>query len=290
MNNKKSIFKILSSFFMIFVLVGCGKNKENSLSNISSKAENVNVSYINVGKGDAILVQIDDKNYLIYTGLEENSEMLLEGLKAKDVDTLDGVFLTHTHKDHIGGMEAVAAAYDIEMMYRAEISENKKNGENKIDNLSEDLYLPITKLNAGDKVKITDDIYFDVIGPLVLNEDDDNDNSLVMKLVVNGKTFLFTGDMQFAEEKTLMDAGVDLSSDILKVGNHGNKDATSDEFAIAVSPKYSVITTDTTVDTNSASKRVRKALSTSEIYITENYDRGITFTVLQDGTIEIAEF
>lgn len=275
---------------MIFVLVGCGKNKENSLSNISSKAENVNVSYINVGKGDAILVQIDDKNYLIDTGLEENSEMLLEGLKAKDVDTLDGVFLTHTHKDHIGGMEAVAAAYDIEMMYRAEISENKKNGENKIDNLSEDLYLPITKLNAGDKVKITDDIYFDVIGPLVLNEDDDNDNSLVMKLVVNGKTFLFTGDMQFAEEKTLMDAGVDLSSDILKVGNHGNKDATSDEFAIAVSPKYSVITTDTTVDTNSASKRVRKALSTSEIYITENYDRGITFTVLQDGTIEIAEF
>lgn len=290
MNNKKSIFKILSSFFMIFVLVGCGKNKENSLSNISSKAENVNVSYINVGKGDAILVQIDDKNYLIDTGLEENSEMLLEGLKAKDVDTLDGVFLTHTHKDHIGGMEAVAAAYDIEMMYRAEISENKKNGENKIDNLSEDLYLPITKLNAGDKVKITDDIYFDVIGSLVLNEDDDNDNSLVMKLVVNGKTFLFTGDMQFAEEKTLMDAGVDLSSDILKVGNHGNKDATSDEFAIAVSPKYSVITTDTTVDTNSASKRVRKALSTSEIYITENYDRGITFTVLQDGTIEIAEF
>ncbi|MBC5626328.1 MBL fold metallo-hydrolase [Clostridium sp. NSJ-49] len=290
MNNKKSIFKILSSFFMIFVLVGCGKNKENSLSNISSKAENVNVSYINVGKGDAILVQIDDKNYLIDTGLEENSEMLLEGLKAKDVDTLDGVFLTHTHKDHIGGMEAVAAAYDIEMMYRAEISENKKNGENKIDNLSEDLYLPITKLNAGDKVKITDDIYFDVIGPFVLNEDDDNDNSLVMKLVVNGKTFLFTGDMQFAEEKTLMDAGVDLSSDILKVGNHGNKDATSDEFAIAVSPKYSVITTDTTVDTNSASKRVRKALSTSEIYITENYDRGITFTVLQDGTIEIAEF
>ena len=290
MNNKKSIFKILSSFFMTFVLVGCGKNKENSLSNISSKAENVNVSYINVGKGDAILVQIDDKNYLIDTGLEENSEMLLEGLKAKDVDTLDGVFLTHTHKDHIGGMEAVAAAYDIEMMYRAEISENKKNGENKIDNVSEDLYLPITKLNAGDKVKITDDIYFDVIGPLVLNEDDDNDNSLVMKLVVNGKTFLFTGDMQFAEEKTLMDAGVDLSSDILKVGNHGNKDATSDEFAIAVSPKYSVITTDTTVDTNSASKRVRKALSTSEIYITENYDRGITFTVLQDGTIEIAEF
>ncbi|MBM6836918.1 hypothetical protein H9X77_01450, partial [Clostridium saudiense] len=176
------------------------------------------------------------------------------------------------------------------MMYRAEISENKKNGENKIDNLSDKLSIPLTKLNAGDEVEITDRISFDVIGPLVLNQDDDNDNSLVMKLVVNGITFLFAGDMQFAEEKTLMDAGVDLSSDILKVGNHGNKDATSDEFAIAVSPKYSVITTDTTVDTNSANKRVKNALSNSEIYITEDYEGGITFTVLQDGNIEISEF
>lgn len=290
MKNKKNILKILSSIFIVFALVGCEKDKDSSTSNIISEGKDVSVSYINVGKGDSILIQVEDKNYLIDTGLEENSQMLIEGLKAKNVDTLDGVFLTHTHKDHIGGMEALATTYDIDMMYRAEISENKKNGENKIDNLSEDLSIPLTKLNAGDKVEITDGINFDVIGPLVLNEDDDNDNSLVMKLIVNGKTFLFTGDMQFAEEKTLMDAGVDLSSDILKVGNHGNKDATSDEFAIAVSPKYSVITTDTTVDTNSASKRVRKALSGSEIYVTEDYDRGITFTVLQDGTVEIAEF
>lgn len=290
MKYKKNIFKILSSIFIIFTLVGCVRDKGSASSNIESEGIDVNVSYINVGKGDAILIQLDDKNYLIDTGLEENSTMLIEGLKAKGVDTLDGVFLTHTHKDHIGGMEALAAAYDVDMMYRAEISENKKNGENKIDNLSDKLSIPLTKLNAGDEVEITDGVSFDVIGPLVLNQDDDNDNSLVMKLVVNGVTFLFAGDMQFAEEKTLMDAGVDLSSDILKVGNHGNKDATSDEFAIAVSPKYSVITTDTTVDTNSASKRVREALSNSEIYITEEYEKGITFTVLQDGKIDINGF
>ena len=290
MKDRKNILKVLSSICIIFILVGCGKGKDSDSSNMINENSELSVSYINVGKGDAILIQVEDKNYLIDTGLKENSQMLIDGLKAKSVDSLDGVFLTHTHKDHIGGMEALAEAYDIDMMYRAEISENKKNGENKIDNLSDKLSIPLTKLNAGDEVEITDGVSFDVIGPLVLNQDDDNDNSLVMKLVVNGVTFLFTGDMQFAEEKTLMDAGVDLSSDILKVGNHGNKDATSDEFAIAVSAKYSVITTDTTVDTNSASKRVREALSNSEIYITEDYEKGITFTVLKDGKIEINGF
>lgn len=290
MKDRKNIFKILSSIFIIFTLVSCGKDKDSDSSNITNSGKVFSVSYINVGKGDAILIQVEDKNYLIDTGLEENSQMLIDGLKAKNVDNLDGVFLTHTHKDHIGGMKALAAAYAIDMMYRAEISENKKNGKNRIDNLSEELSIHLTKLSFGDKVKITDAISFDVIGPLVLNQDDDNDNSLVMNLEVNGVKFLFTGDMQFAEEKTLIDAGVDLSSDILKVGNHGNKDATSDEFSIAVSPKYSIITTDTTVDTNSASKRVRNALSNSEIYITEDYERGITFKVLKDGKVEIAEF
>lgn len=289
MNKKKfKLISICSLFVLLFSLIGC--SDKNSSEGEDSTNKEVSVSYINIGKGDAILVQVDNKNYLIDTGLEEQSEVLLNALETKGVDKIEGLFVTHTHKDHIGGVNAVANAYDIDKMYRAEISENKKNGENKIDNLASENFLPLVKLKAGDKVELADGVYFDVLGPLVLNEDDDNDNSLVMKLMINGRTLLFTGDMQFAEEQTLMDAGVDLSADILKVGNHGNKDATSDEFAQAVSPEYSIISTDTTVDTNSASKRVRKALSESTIYVTEEYEGGITFTILENGDINITEF
>ena len=104
-----------------------------------------------------------------------------------------------------------------------------------------------------------------MLAPLEKNSEDDNDNSLVMMLHANGKRVLLTGDMQFAEEKTLLASGADISADILKVGNHGNPDATGESFAKAVSPKISVISTDTSVDEDSANERVFDALSMSEI-------------------------
>ena len=90
--------------------------------------------------------------------------------------------------------------------------------------MAKKLSIPHIELEAGDTVELVPNVEFDVLGPLEYNKDDDNDNSLVLKLSINGKTFLFTGDMQFAEEKTLLEAGVDLSADVLKVGNHGNPD------------------------------------------------------------------
>ena len=138
-------------------------------------------------------------------------------------------------------------------------------------------------------MELTPEIGFDVLGPLEYNNDDDNDNSLVLKLSINGKTFLFTGDMQFAEETTLLKADVDLSADVLKVGNHGNPDATSQEFAAAVSPEIAVIPTDTSVDEDSANERVVSALKGAEVFVTQDYPYGILLTVDADGKIDVSD-
>jgi hypothetical protein len=89
--------------------------------------------------------------------------------------------------------------------------------------------------------------------------------------------------MQFAEEDTLLAAGIDLSADVLKVGNHGNPDATSDAFASAVSPSLAMISTDTSVDTNSANHRVIASLSGAEVFLTEDYPLGILLTLDDNG-------
>jgi hypothetical protein len=135
-------------------------------------------------------------------------------------------------------------------------------------------------------VEITQNIYFEILGPLVYNEGEDNDNSLVIRLSVNGRTLLFTGDMQFAEEDTLLKAGVDLNADILKVSNHGNPDATSERFVAAVTPQYAVISTNTAVEEDSANARVKAALRGATVYITQDYQCGALVTVRADGSIE----
>jgi len=204
------------------------------------------------------------------------------------IDRLDGVFLTHTHSDHVGGMETLASNRSVQSLYSSVFSQNKDSGENKIEEIARDLSLVHQKLRAGDRVMITDDVFFEVLGPMAFNAEDDNDNSLVMKLKAFGRTFLFAGDMQFAGEAVLLRSGIDLDADVLKVGNHGNSDATSEQFAGAVSPEHAVISTDTTQDADSANERVLTALRGANVYITENFACGVLMTVQKDGAIHVS--
>lgn len=255
---------------------------------IANNSHDVSIMFINVGYGDASLVQIDGDSYLIDTGSKGTLPQLFGALAMCGVEKLEAVFLTHTHSDHIGGMEALASQYAIGTLYSAEISEDKKNGENKIDLLAAELSLNHVKLAVGDTVSLSADALFDVLCPVVYNSEDDNDNSLVLRLGVNGRVFLFTGDMQFAEEGTLLAAGADVRADVLKVGNHGNPDATSQMFATAVSPKIAVISTSTMEDADSANERVISLFDGARVLVTEDFTRGALLRVSASGEIEIS--
>lgn len=291
MGNRKSLFiSLVLLAIAVAVTIGVfvyidsdgGGNKYQVITE-SSKIHDATVIFINAGKADSILVMVDGKNYLIDTGVSDSASVIKNVFVRYGVEKLDGVFLTHTHKDHIGGLKKIAKDYDIDMVYSADISMNENDGTNRIEKAVDKNGLKLSKLSAGDRVRIADKLYMEVIAPLEYNKKDDNDNSLVLRLLVNGKVFLFTGDMQFAEEQTLLDAGTDVSADVLKVGNHGNPDATSEQFAKAVNPEIAVITTDTSVDTDSANERVKKLFS--KVLLTQDYKFGIKITVDKDGNL-----
>ena len=140
---------------------------------------------------------------------------------------------------------------------------------------------------AGDALQFSN-VTFAVLAPLGLNEADENDNSLVLRVSFGEKTFLFTGDMQFAEEQALIDSGADLNSDVLKIGNHGNPDATGDAFGALVSPSYAVVSTDTAVDVDSAHPRVLAAVSPAETFLTQYFPIGVLMTLDPSGGITVS--
>ena len=300
---KNLFIKLIAGVLLLTIPVGCAPQgdasvpmetvspaptvlvpSENAELASSAIADGQNaVTFLNVGKADAALISLDGHFYLIDTGTAESVPLLFGALEILGVERLDAVFLTHTHGDHIGGMEALGRAYPIGQIYGAQYSENKKDGTNKIANLAEKLGLPLTRLSAGDTLPAGNAGTFTVLGPLCYNVEDDNDNSLVLRLTLNSFSILFAGDMQFAEEQTLLKSGAELSADVLKVGNHGNPDATGDDFAKAVSPDLAVISTDTSVDTDSANPRVLAALDGAQILLTQDTPVGVGLVLSEGG-------
>jgi len=80
--------------------------------------------------------------------------------------------------------------------------------------------------------------------PEVPTSSDFNAFSMVMMVRGDGFSCLLTGDLTASGERELLKRGVNLKADFLKVGHHGAKDATTDEFLGAVSPRIAVISVD----------------------------------------------
>ncbi len=248
----------------------------------SPSADETAILFINVGRADATVLRIGGHTALIDTGTKSSAAQLIAGLNLLGIVEIDALFITHSHADHMGGLAAIAANYDVGMVYFPALSEQNKEGEGKIAARCEKLGLPYTALWAGDGVAVGVTT-FNVLGPLVLDAEEDNENSLVLRAVLGNTSFLFTGDMESREEASLLSAGTDVSSDVLKVANHGNPDATGDAFARAVSPDIAVIPTDTREDANSANPRVIAALSPAAVYITEAFPVGVLLTLDDEG-------
>ncbi len=271
--------------FIIFILVlallfSCSSAETNTDTELSLLA-------INVGKADALLLRSGDSAYLIDTGSKKTAEALINVLQNEGVTRLTGVILTHTHADHVGGLKALLdSGIVIEKIYTSKYYVLKKeDGKHPVEKAIKKKDYEITWLSGGDELPL-DGGKLSVLGPLELNEEAENSNSLVLLAEGGSGSILLTGDMEFPEEDSLLKAGVIPQADVLKVGNHGEGDATSRQLVITVQPKLAVISTNSDEEPDTPDPRVIRLLNDQgiEYDITQNSENGILVT-LKNGEL-----
>ena len=238
---------------------------------------------VNVGKGDALLLNCGAETYLIDTGLQENWGDLSCALKMLQVTRLTGVILTHTDKDHAGGLLPLAtSSIEVENWYApAHYTDVKKESKHPAVEAAALRGEKVTFLRAGDELPLGNG-HLTVLGPRSLS-DVENCNSLVLLAEASGGRMLLTGDMEFPEESELLAAGVIPKCDVIKIANHGENDATSEALLRAVQPEIAVISTSTAAEPDTPSMRVLALLASAgvEMYQTQDAQSGVLVTIDQ---------
>ena len=252
-----------------------------------TEATNMEMSLlaINVGKADALLLRSGETAYLIDTGTEDSFDQMFRVLKQEGVSSLTGVILTHTDKDHTGGFEQlVESGMDIGAVYASAYYNKKSEKKHPAVKALKGTGKSVVFIKGGDSLPL-DGGELRVLGPLEKSDDKDDNNSLVMLAEGGGGTMLLAGDMEFPEE-SLLKAGVLPHADVLKVGNHGDDDATSDALIRAVSPKVAVISTSTEEKPSTPAARVMRLLNSWKITVlqTQEAKNGVLIT-LRGGEI-----
>ena len=241
-----------------------------------------------VGKGDALIVRVENYVCLIDTGKSEAEDQLRRVFERCGIERLDAVFITHTDKDHSGGMKWLRKS-DIEIgaiyasRYHPETSEKKHPAVKAAKKRG----LEVNWLCAGDEVALGDTgAVFRVLAPTQEVQGNEDDNSLVMMLESPDGRILFTGDMEEAEEELLLATGADLRCDVLKVPNHADSDACGPALIAACMPKVAVISTDGGEKPGTPDKNVLKNLEKigCVAYNTENCTFGV-HVLLQEGRV-----
>ncbi len=253
---KKKVFISLTFAFLIFVsfiayLFQCSGIpvwnsifKACALSDFSSCADSypMSVHVLDVGKADSIFLTCEGKNILIDAGETNIYDVVNEYLRKLNIKTIDLLVLTHQHSDHVGSMSKIVDEFDVKSFMMPQLKDEMIPtfiSYEKLLNSLDKKNMHIDKPEVGTSYNIGN-MKLDILAPCK-QYDDMNSNSIVFKATYKNKSFLFTGDAGEESEKDMISAGLNLKADVLKVGHHGSKTATSEDFLNNVNPSYAVI-------------------------------------------------
>lgn len=212
----------------------------------TTQMSELTVSFLDVGKGDCIIIENAGKTMMIDAGYDETSEQIMEYLSERGVKRLDWLLITHYDKDHVGGAADLIGEMPVGEVILPPYEGSIKGYKTMLKAIDE----------RGQKVTMVDDDMEVSVGEascLVLastveyeegkggEEGNDNDVSLVVKMTYGEDSYLFTGDLEKKGLKAYLARGLG-KFDVLKMPHHGEFSGRLDDLLEEADPKVAVIT------------------------------------------------
>jgi len=203
--------------------------------------KNLQACFLDVGQGDAILFSLPSgQNILVDGGADNHLLPALGQCLPWWERSIDYIFISHYHDDHYAGLVDLLDKYQVAniittpekpstALYSAWLSALDRHG------------LVEQTATTGQKYDFGQGVVLEIIKAQDVASDDANDDSVVLKMSDQQIDYLLMGDLPSEQEEILLQQNINLTSEILKVGHHGSKYSSSQDFLQVVGPDLCVI-------------------------------------------------
>ena len=213
---------------------------------LTTPDDNLHVTFLNVGQGDAILIQTPDHQNILVDGGPSPQTISLElGRKLPFWDrTVDLMVSTQPHADHITGLVEVLQRYEVKQVLEPGVSYSSCVYQEWLK-LVEEKEIKHDVAKAGQEIDLGSGIKMEVLNPpnefFEGTSADVDNNGVVLKLSWGEISFLLTADIRWDGEIELIKQRANLKSTVLKVAHHGSKTSATPQFLAVVDPEVAVI-------------------------------------------------
>ncbi len=214
------------------------------------------MTFLDVGQGDSAVIETPSGRVVVIDGggapgtderegRDPGSRIVVPFLRARGISTVDLLVLTHPDDDHVQGLLAVVQR--LRVMSALDSGFVSEDGApcTRLRSALLARQIPVAQARRGEKIDLGSGIYLEILHPdnnyLKNTHSDTNNNAIVLRLVYKNTRILFTADLEDQGERDLLNSHQNLSADVLKVGHHGSRGSTSENFLRRVSPKIGVI-------------------------------------------------
>lgn len=208
------------------------------------------IHVLNVGQGDAILIRTPaGKTMVVDAGVPGSGKVVLDAMRRYGANQIDLFVATHAHADHIGGADEVVRQTKVLKVLDSKVPNPTKNYDDFLQAVKESGAQYIGA-SPGQNFDFGDGVVIHVLAPiqpfftkdqLRSGGNEPNANSVVTRLDYGDFSMLLTGDAEAQTEERIMTNGGNVRANVLKVGHHGSKYASSDNFLRAGRFKDAII-------------------------------------------------